>query len=277
MESLKVPVRYIQALVDAYPRPITQSELAHRSSVTKSAISKTRNSLLEFCDMHTMAYKKKLVLKLDFDTFTEIFHAYFLQSKTEELFKSEYAMTVLNPTQIYDKLSQGLDEFLFEKYFSREDINWAINLILQNISSFRIQKDAVSVIATALSGEIEDEDLSEIIPYIQLVAKLFTNFEINIKDEEELKKTLILRDKVYLFIKNNIANIISKLDIIEEIEDSEEKRAGIKLLSKIAESIMNKTSNEVTEYLRQQAKAKEIPFHKEYEEIGTFFRVSAGR
>lgn len=277
MTSLEVPAKYIQALVDAYPIPITQSELARRSSVTKSAVSKTRDTLLELCDMHTIAYKKRLVLKSDFDTFAKIFHIYFLQSKTEELFRSKYSETVLNPTQIYDRLSQGLKDFSFTKYFNKQDVNWAINLILQNISSFHIQKDAVSVIAATLSNKFEDEDLSEIIPYIQLVAKLFTNFEINIKNEEELKRTLILRDKIYFFVKNNIAKIISKFDVIKEIEDSEEKSAGIKLLSKIAESIMNKTSNEITEYLRQQAKAKEIPFLKEYKEIGTFFRVSGGR
>jgi len=277
MSSLRVPVKYIQALVDAYPRPITQSELAQKSSVTKSAISKTRNALLELCNEHTIIYKKRLVLKSDFDTFIEIFHVYFLQSITEELLGSEYAETVLNPTQIYDKLSQGLKDFSFAKHFDKEDVKWAINLILQNVSSFRIQKNTVRVIAAALHDEIEDEDLTEIIPYLQLISKLFNNFEINIKDQEELKKTLTLRDKIYFFIKNNLVRVIANLDVIKEIADSEEKRSGIKLLSKIAENIINKTSNEITEYLQQQAKAKEIPFPKEYKEGGTFLKVSAGR
>ena len=277
MISLKVPIKYIQALVDSYPRPITQSELARKSSVTKSAISKTRSALLKVCDIPTMAFKKRLVLKSDFETFIEIFHVYFMQSRTEELFESEYAKAVLNPTEIYNKLSQALKEFSFTKHFSKGDIDWAIKLVLQNVQSFQSQKETVSVIVAALSDKIEDENLSEIIPYIQLVAKLFTNFEISVKNEEELKKTLTLRDKTYLFIKDNTARVISKLDVIKEIPNSEEKKAGIRLLSKIVESILNKTCEEITEYLRQQAKTKGIPFRDEYKQVGTILTVSAGR
>lgn len=277
MTNSKVPHKYIQALVHAYPRPITQSELAQKSSVTKSAISKTRSSLIELCDMHTMAYKKKLVLKSDFDTFARIFHVYFLRLETKELFKSDYAKTVLNPAQIYDKLSQGLKEFSFTDYFNKKDISWAISLVLQNISTFQIKKDAISLVTAVLGSKIEDEELSEVIPYIQLVSKLFTNFEITIEDEEELQKTLVLRDKIYLFIKDNVATIASKLNVLKKMEDLEKKKAGIELLSKLAESIMETTCNEITEYLRQQAKAKEIPFPKKYREIGALFIKSEGR
>lgn len=277
MTLSKVPSKYIQALVDSYPIPISQSELARRSSVTKSAISKTRNALLELCDIPTIAIKKKLVLKSDFETFMEIFHVYFMQSKTEELFESDYAKAVLNPTEIYNKLSRALKEFSFTEYFGKEDIDWAIKLVLQNVLSFRIQKETVSVIVAALSDKIEDENLSEIIPYIQLVAKLFTNFEINIRNEEELKKTLTLRDKTYLFIKDNAVKVISKLDDVREIPNSEEKKAGIKLLTKIVERFLRKTSEEITEYLWQQAKTKGIPFLDEYKEVGTLLTISAGR
>ena len=277
MTSSKVPSKYIQALVDSYPIPISQSELARRSSVTKSAISKTRNALLELCDIPTLAIKKKLVLKSDFDTFMEIFHVYFVQSKTEELFESDYAETVLNPTKIYNKLTEALKEFSFTKYFGKDDIDWAIKLVLQNVQSFQIQKETVSVIAAALTDKIEDENLSEIIPYIQLVAKLFTNFEIYVSNEEELKRTLTLRDKIYLFIKDNATKVISKLDDIKEIPNPEEKKAGIRLLTKIVERFVRKTSEEITEYLWQQAKTKGIPFPDEYKEVGTLLTVSAGR
>jgi len=277
MASSKAPSKYIQALVDSYPIPISQSELARRSSVTKSAISKTRNALLELCDLPTLAIKKKLVLKSDFNTFMEIFHVYFVESNTEEFFEGDYAKTVLNPTEIYNKLTKALKEFTFTKYFGKDDIDWAIKLVLQNVQSFRIQKETVSVIATALSDKIEDENLSEIIPYIQLVAKLFTNFEIYVSNEEELKRTLTLRDKIYLFIKDNAAKVISKLDDIKEIPNSEEKKAGIRLLTKIVERFVRKTSEEITEYLWQQAKTKGIPFPDEYKEVGTLLTVSAGR
>lgn len=277
MIALNVPTRYIQALVDSYPRPITQSELARRSYVTKSAISKTRNALLELCDLPTMAFKKKLVLKSDFETFMEIFHVHFLQSKTGEFFESDYAKTVLDPAPIYNKLSQGLQEFSFTKYFSEEDIAWAIKLVLQNVMSFQIQKETIGIMAAALSEKIKDENLTEIIPYVQLATRLFTNFEISIRNEAELRKTLMLRDKTYLFIKDNATRAISKLDVIREMPNSEEKRAGLKFLSKIVESIITKTSDEITENLQQQAEAKGIPFPEEYKEIGTLLTISAGR
>lgn len=274
---MSVPAKYIQALVDSYPRPITQSELARRCHVTKSAISKTRYALLELCDLPTVALKKKLVLKSDFKTFMEIFHVHFLQSKTVELFESDYAKTMLDPAPIYNKLSQGLEEFSFRKYFSKEDIAWAIRLVLQNVVSFQIQKETIGIMVAALSEKIKDENLTEIIPYIQLAGRLFANFEISIRNEAELKKTLTLRDKTHLFIKDNATRVISKLDVIREMPDSEEKRVGLDFLSKIVGSIITKASNEITETLQQQAEAKGIPFPKEYKEIGALLTVSAGR
>lgn len=277
MISSRIPVKYIKTLVDTYPRPITQSELARRSSVTKSAISKIREAILELCDMPTIAYKKRLILRSDFNTFMEIFHAYFLRSETEELLKSEYAKTVIDPTEVYRKLSQGLKDFSFTNHFNKEDIKWAINLILRNISSFRIQKDSISIVAAAFRTKFEDDNLNEILPYIQLASKLMTNFEFNIESKEELKKTLILRDKICFFAKNNVSRIISQLDVIKEMTDFEEKSGGIKLLSKLAESIINKVGKDITEHLWQQAKLKEMPFPKEYREIGTVLKTSAGQ
>lgn len=260
-------------MVNSYPIPITQSELAHRSSVTKSAISKTRDALLELCDIPTLAIKKKLVLKSDFETFREVFHIYFMQSETEELFESEYARAVLNPVGIYKRLSEALKEFSFTRYFRKEDIDWAIKLVLQNVLSFQIQKETISIIAAALSDKIEDENLSEILPYFQLATRLFTNFEITVSNEEELKKTIRLRDRTFHFVKDNAAMAISKLDVIKKMPNSDEKKAGIILLSKIAESILKKTSDEITVYLRQQANAKGIRFPDEYYKIGHFLTV----
>ncbi|MDH5733055.1 MAG: hypothetical protein OEY88_04645 [Candidatus Bathyarchaeota archaeon] len=277
MVSSKVPIKYITTLIDAYPRPLTQSELAKRSSVTKSAISKIRESILEFCDVSTLAYKRRLLLKSDFDTFMEIFHVYFLQSETEELFKSDYAKTVINPKEIYYKFSQGLKGFSFTDYFDKEDVEWAIDLILRNISSFRIQKDSISIVATAFQTEIKNDDVSEVLPYIQLASKFMTDFGFNIRSEEELKKTLTLRDKVYLFAKDNISRIISQLDVIKEIADAEERKVGIRVLSKLADRIMGKIGEDITEHLWQQAKLKEIPFPEDYREIRTFPRISEGR
>ena len=276
MESLKSLTRYIEVLVDQYPVPITQSGLAEKSVVTKSAISKVRDRLLELCDMRVIAYERKMVLKSDFETFAKIFHLYFLQSKAQKLFKGKYAKNVLNEMQIYEKLAKDLENFSFSKYFDKEDINWAVNLVLQNVSSFEIQKDTFSVIASAIGSEIEKRDLSEIIPYIQLVIMLLTNFEIILENEAELKKTLLLRDKFYFFIKNNLSKMLAELEVIKEIEDEEERNARKELLSVIALHYLNKAAKQITQHIQKKSREKEIPFLKKYSEIGTFFHDISG-
>lgn len=276
MESLKSLSRYIEVLVDQYPVPITQSRLAEKSAVTKSAISKVRDRLLELCDMRVIAYERKMVLKSDFETFAKIFHLYFLQSKTPRLFKSKYAKNVLNEMQIYEKLAKNLENFSFSKYFDKEDVNWAVNLILQNVSSFEIQKDTFSVIASAISSEIENRDLSEIVPYIQLVTKLLTNFEIILENEAELKKTLLLRDKFYFFVKNNLNKMLDELEVIKEIKDDEERKARKELLAVISLHYLNKTAKQITQHIQKKSREKGIRFLKKYSEIGAFFHDVSG-
>ena len=273
MESLESLNKYVETLVKAYPSPMTQSELADKSSVTKSAISKIRGRLLDLCDMRVVAFERKLVLKADFETFAKIFHLYLLQSRTEEFFQSKYAKSVLSGLQIYEKLSQSLKRFSFSKYFNEQDIDWAINLILQNVSSFQIQKDTFSIIASAIGSEVENENISEIIPYIQLATKLLTSFEITFKNEDELKRTLLLRDKVYYFIKENIGKILEEFEIIKELEDPEEKKRRSELLSIIVMHYVDKASKQVTEHIQQQARSKGIPFLAEYNRIGAFYKI----
>ena len=277
MESLKTLSRYIEVLVNEYPLPITQSELAKKSSVTKSAVSKIRDRLLELCDMRVIAYEKKMVLKSDLETFAQIFHLYFRQSKAQKLFKTKYTKGVLDEVRIYEELAKNLEAFSFSKYFNKDDIHWAINLVLQNVSSFQIRKDTFSAIASVIGSEIEDEDLLEIVPYIQLATKLLTNFEITLENEKELKKTLFLRDKTYFFIKNNLSKILADLEVVKEIEDSEERQARINLLYLIAEHYMNKIFKQVTEHIQQQSKVKGILFSTDYSKIGALFKLSAGR
>jgi len=276
METLRPLTRYVEVLVDQYPASITQSELANKSAVTKSAISKVRDRLLELCDMRVIAYERKLVLKSDFETFAKIFHLYFLQSKAQKLFESKYAKNVLNKMQIYEKLVKDLENFSFSKYFDKEDIDWAVNLVLQNVSSFEIQKESFSIIASAFSSEIENEDLSEIVPYIQLITRLLTNFEIILMNEAELKKTLLLRDKFYFFIKNNLSKMLADLEVIKEIEDEEEKNARKELLSVIALHYLNKAAKQITQHIQKKSREKDIPFLKEYNEIGIFFHDISG-
>lgn len=277
MESLKTLNKYIKVLVNEYPVPITQSELANKSSVTKSAVSKIRDRLLELCDMRIIAYERKMVLKSDFETFAKVFHLYFLHSKARKLFNSKYTKAVLDETRIYEEFTKKLEAFSFSKYFNKDDINWAINLVLQNVSSFQIRKDSFSAIASVIGSEIEDKDLTEIVPYIQLATKLLTNFEITLENEVELKKTLLLRDKAYFFIKNNLNKIIAELEVVKEIEDSEERHARINLLYVIAEHYMNKIFKQVTEHIQQQSKGKGILFLTDYNKIGALFKGSAGR
>jgi len=271
MESLKSLNKYVEVLVDQYPVSMTQTELAQKSGVTKSAISKVRNRLLELCDMRVVAFERKMVLRSDFETFERIFHHYFLRLRAERLFESKYAKHVLNEMQIYEKLSKSLERFSFSKYFDKEDVNWAINLVLQNVSSFQIQKDTFSVIASALGSEIESRELSEVIPYIQLVTRLLTDFQVVLETEVDLNRTLLLRDKLYFFVKNNLSKVLVELDVVNEIEDEEEKKAREELLSVIALHYLNKAIKQITQHIQKESKRKGIQFLKEYGEIGTFF------
>lgn len=271
MSALKPLIRYLEVLVRQYPKPITQSELAHESKVTKSAVSKVRDNLLRLCDMRVLAFEKKMVLKTDSKTFGEIFNLFLIESKIDAFFTSSYAKGVIEKMKIHERLAKQLKSFSYSEYFNQEDTDWAANIVLRNISSFKFEGETFKLFTHAIKG-YENRDLTQFGPYVQLITKSAMNPDIAVfENEEELIKTLKLRDKVYSFITDNISQFLESLEIIKNIKDPKKRSQYIEVYSETVTYILNKISEEVTQQIQAKCVMKKIPFLPEYSKIGAFF------
>src|SRR6266571_6606751 len=100
--------RYITILANKYPNPVTYRELASKARVSKAAISKVRDRLQSICDVKTLAYRRKLVLRTDATTFIRILVAFFTASTPGPLLRTPYvrALWVKYVLDVYRKTSK---------------------------------------------------------------------------------------------------------------------------------------------------------------------------
>ena len=269
LRTLKPLLKYFQVLIDEYPNPISQTELAEKSSVTKSAVSKIRDDLKRFCNMRVLAFQRKLLLKLDNETFWMILGLFFLELKFQKFFRSNYMKHSLEKIKIHKKLVEVKD-LDYGKYFSEEDTNLIIELVLRNICSYQIDKDLWNKFKTSLRTNEADFQVFSI---MQVLSDVFSNFDLGVfENENELLRIIQLRDKFYVFIKSIAGKIINEWVVVKRIEDPQKKASYFEAYLAAIDYFLTSILSEATENIRKAAEEKKIPFDKRYSEIGESFQ-----
>ena len=270
MPTLKPLIDYIEILTNEYPNPISQTELANKSLKSKSAITKIKDRLFDLCDKDILAFQRKMVLKTDFETFGKLFTLFLLESRIRNLLRSEYAESVIRQVELHEKLAKQLKQFPYSEYFAKEDTNWMVTIVLRNICAFKFQKDNFGAVLYALKGH-EIENTRELVPYIQLFGRLLFNFEAIFENEEELKKTLRLRDRLFFFITENTNKLLAELEIIKNLKNPQKKSQYIEVYSETIRYFLTKIAQQTTNSILEKCREKNIPFLANYNEVGTFF------
>lgn len=270
MPTLKPLIDYIEILANEYPNPISQTELANKSLKSKSAITKIKERLFDLCDKDILAFQRKMVLKTDFETFGKLFTLFLLESRIQNLLKSQYTESVIEQVELHKKLAKQFSEFSYSKYFTEEDTSWMITIVLRNVCSFKLHKDMFGAVLYSLKG-YEIENIREFVPYIQLFWKLLLNFEVIFEDEDELKKTLTLRDKLFFFITENANRFLVELEIIKNLKDPQKKSQYLEVYSETIRHFLTKFAQQIANNIQEKCKEKNIPFLANYNDVGTFF------
>ena len=275
LDALRPLLKYFEVLIDEYPNPISQTELAEKSSVTKSAVSKIRGELKHFCDMRVLAFQRKLLLKSDNETFGKLFGLFFLELKFQRFLRSNYTRHLIEKMKIHEKLikAKGLD---YGRFFDKEDTNLIIEIILRNIVSYQIDKDTQDQFKALLKMK-EEGAIIQVFPVMQIFWNIISNFDVGVfESEDELLKILRLRDKFFAFSKFIAGKIINEWAVVKRIEDCQKKANYFEAYMEAIEYFLTSILSKVTESIRKAAKEKRIPFDESYSEIGKLYFTQAG-
>lgn len=276
-------VKYLKVLVEAYPTPINQTEIAKRAGVSKALISKKRKNIQEFCDLKTMAYEKKYVLKeediignlllgsLLYDDLT------FLQS----LLNSEYIDSVISISDLYQLFSDTFIENKFDYYYSEEDIEWLYSYFKNRIINYDNKTHEIdyahwifdlinsNIFGGSFIGRMILEKyylLSEYVIYRDFSS--FTN--------SDFLKVIEIRDKSYYYTLDNIQThqkICEKFINALNIEDKGEYNSAIKGSEIITKYLLNLIFTKFTDIMYDEAEKNSIELNEKYREITRSFEL----
>jgi len=255
--------------MDSYPEPISQTELAKKSGVTKSAVSKIRTRLLEFCNQRIALFNRKLLLKSDFDSFSKLFMLFATDLRFKDFLQSKYAKFLIDKANIHGKLVDSFQEFSYQEYFSKEDTDMIINIILHNIYSIKIPEEFKGYIKKLPKDK---ESFNLMLPFAYIFNEFISKFNISIFESDvELMKLIKLRDKFYSFVLDNADSILRKWNYVKE-KNPQEQEMFVKVYKETIKHLLHKYIADFTEKIQHRAKEVGIDFLEAYGKIGDFFK-----
>jgi hypothetical protein len=257
-------MRYVEVLTDVFPEPVNKKELAQRTGVSRAAVSKVKERLYGLCNVEALAYKAKMILRCDTDTFLKLFSLYASQMKLDKLLLSNYGWHMIQKFQIHDQISQQLKEY--STHFTEEDTERMIKVVFQNLPNIRVEEQ--------IGTKIKDPQQRAIFlsfQYAQAFGNFLNNFVIPVEDKEDLILVLLLRDKLFFFVKNIACQLIKKTDILATLANDEERTQYLEVYENTIDFYLRKLFEIGTELIKRTAESKSLIFEPSYGEIGHFF------
>jgi hypothetical protein len=260
--------RYIEILLEEYPNAISQKELAEKTAVTKSAISKIREKVVIFCDVKTLGYTKKLLLGQDEATFSKLLVFFINRFKPQVFFRSRYVKAFIENMSIHEKLVNQLEKLSYGEYFEKEDTEIFIQIVLRNLSRFP-QPFLFDGIRHLRSREAKS--LVEYAAFVPFIMSFLTNFDMAVfVDKEELIQLLRLRDKVFSFILDNAERYLRNWEVLQDVDARNKKETYVEAYVKVIDYYLRKFSDAFTSSMEKRAGEIGVEFKKNYFDIGSF-------
>jgi len=259
IEELNSLSKYLWVLIDSYPTPINQSEIANRTDVSRSAITRIKNSLNRLCDLKSLAYERKMVLKNDFDTrFLLVFH--FLWNGTLTEFKSfldsKYFMEMVLDTDLYTKIKETHPDFPIEKYYTKEDISWLMTFFVKKMVNYqpKMENDLIVGLNVERDGVVQ-QIIAQNFPlnFAKMYMGLFDSSLSFLETESDFLKVLELRDKTQLLLLENTEIYSGVLNEITSWLDADEEATVRDATLVLFHALMKKTFKLLSEHVYSEA------------------------
>ena len=265
-------MNYLVVLIKNYPHGVTQKELAELASVTPGAVSKLKDKLFPFCDVETLAYESKIVLKPDFDVLALVINELAKETKYPTviyLLSTRYGEEAIAKKGIYNIVSEKMP--ILVSLFDEEEIELGGKILLRYIRSFAESKNGVTK-TEKVAEYLRSLDLLETGGESFLIGLLMGNvvrsgLDWPIENETELKIVIRIRDKLFYLIESLCTEFINGLSILDEQETEEQKALFKKVYQQTVNFYLKKIFTIITSSLELSAKKKNITFLDKYKVI----------
>jgi hypothetical protein len=281
LEDLYTVEKYVWALIEAYPVPINQTEIAKKVNVSRSAVTRIRDSLMPLTVMKTLAWDKKLLLKNDLETRVTLFSMYLWQGSPNQ-FKayvgSLYFSELIMDAKFYEKIVEEDTQYSFDKYYSKEDFDWMKRFFLRKfIDAKPIIEDELFIVSNRREGDFVYEFMWQNLPLnLQFLYSVFYDSSLSFLDAEtDFMKLLELRDKTHLFLRKNKAmysEILQDFAIWIEAEGAKNQRQIEDASEVLFLAFFKKMLNMFSDYVFEEAEQVGITLNTKYRNIGSVIK-----
>jgi len=180
------------------------------------------------------------------------------------LTKYEDVQTLVKEERIHEELSKGVK--FYSQLLDQNDTVTLFDIILENGSGILDLMGAVDVMDPRLRS------LNTALRLIEPLAGFMSKLKLPIKNEEDAKKIFMLRDKLYVLLRLQIYNRISRLDIIRSLS-GEKKELYEKVYRDTVDFYLKKYFTILNDIIKSNLVEAKIPFKFEYLEIGYFYKL----
>lgn len=201
--------KYVWTLIESYPSPINQTEIAKKVNVSRSAVTRIKDSLKPITELKTLAWDRKLLLKNDVETRSTLFAMYLWQGSPDQFkayVSSRYFSDLIFETELYEQFVEAGTELSFEKYYSKDDFTWIKNFFLRKfVDAQPIIEDEIIIVSNMKKGDVVHEFMWQNLPInLQFLYSVIYDSSLSFLDSEiDFMKLLELRDKTHLFLRKN--------------------------------------------------------------------------
>ncbi len=278
LEQLFSIKKYLWVLIESYPVPINQAKIANKLDVSRSAVTRIKDSLKTITDTKTLAWDRKLILKKDLDTRMQLFSMFLWLGSPEE-FKtyvgSHYFTEMVMGTNIYELITGADTNYSFGQYFSKEDFIWMKKFFLRKFTSSKpiIENDIV-IVSNIEKGDIIHEFMWQNLPInLQFLYSMFYDSSLNFLDKEtDFLKLLELRDKTFHFLINNkefYSGILNDFAIVLDAEEAKNQKQIEQALEILFLAFLKKLLNSFSDHVYKEAHEVGIDLNIKYVNLGS--------
>ncbi len=258
-------LRYIEALTESYPEPISHTELATRVGVSKAAVTKAKDKLMGVCDLSELVYDK-FVLKDDMENLKRVGELFFLRGRFFKFLTSGYTLFILKRLNIHDKIAESWPSY--GEIFEKGDTDFMMEIVMRNLS---VAKEIQQI--TRRVGNREERLYLQSMQTLKQLDPIMKKIELHIKDKKVLIRFLVLRDKWFSLFMHELSNLVQIMEILKELSD-DEKKVFIDVYIKTLDFYLGRSFKALSHQLAEKAAEGGVKFGEEYHVIGRFYRNS---
>jgi hypothetical protein len=254
-------VKYIDVLIESFPKPITRKDLAKKTDVSTAAITKVGDRLLKLCDRNVLVFDRRLILLKD-ETYWKLFSVYFFRQRLPQFILSNYGLEIIRLFDIHGKISAQVKEY--PEYFTEKDTETMIRLFLHNVKNLKVLNEFK---ANMVDPQLRVMLLS--MNYATALGNLLQRFDLPIETSEDLTNILTIRDKVFHFSKHMIIKRLKEASIMSTLSETE-KENYLEVYTGTVDFYLKRLLNIFTDLIAKVAKRKNLEFKEEYKTIDNY-------